>query len=260
MVLLLSVVVVLPTVCLLWFMMQAMRNERLAVRQKLINVYSGQLDTFTQRLNETVWKPYVSQVEQIVSKGSPPELVASIAGAAQRGWTFGDGVVVYDSAGKAVYPIAAEPAEEPVEMPEVFDMAQNLEWVDRNAAEALKVYTEIADKTQDDYTWRQAMLGMVRCYRALGDGTRAESVCRTIAYDPKRPPISSAAIHLTAQARLLLTEIAQHPTAAVEEFVLSALEYNPQSPVWLPMDSSTRIFLLSRAIDLTGPSGPLDPR
>lgn len=258
-VLLLSVVVVLPTVCLLWFMMQAMRNERLAVRQKLINVYTGQLDTFTQRLNETVWKPYGSQVEHIASKGSPPELVSSIAGAAQTGWTFGDGIVVYDSTGKAVYPIAAEPAEEPVEMLEGFDAAQNLEWVERNATEALKVYSEVADKTQDDYTWRQAMLGMVRCYRTLGDGTGAESLCRAVAFDPQRQPTSPAGIQLSAQARLLLTEIAQNPTVAVEEFLLSAVEYNPQSPVWLPMDSSTRSFLLSRAIDLTGPSGPLDP-
>jgi signal transduction histidine kinase len=258
-VLLLSVVVVLPTVCLLWFMMQAMRNERLAVRQKLIDVYSGQWDTFTQRLNETVWKPYVFQIEQFASKGNGPDLVESIAVAAQSGWTFGEGIVVYDSAGKAVYPIAAEPAEEPVEMPEGFDAAQTLEWVERNATEALKVYTEIANQAKDDYTWRRAALGQVRCYRALGNGTVAESICRTIAYDPQRPPAGSAAVYLTAQARLRLTEIAQNPTAAVEEFLLSALEYNPQSPVWLPMDSSTRIFLLTKAIDLAGPSGPLDP-
>jgi len=258
-VLLLSVVVVLPTVCLLWFMMQAMRNERLAVRQKLIDVYSGQWDSFTQRLNETVWKPYASQIEQFASKGNGPELVSSIAGAAQSGWTFGEGVIVYDSAGKAVYPIAAEPAEEPVEMPEGFDAAQNLEWVERNATEALKFYTEIAAQTKDDYTWRRAALGQVRCYRVLGDSTRVESICRTIAYDPQRPPAGSTAVYLTAQARLLLTEIAQNPTTAVVEFLQSALDYNPRSPVWLPMDSSTRIFLLSRAIDLAGPSGPLDP-
>ncbi|MHC4737505.1 MAG: hypothetical protein ACYS9Y_01235 [Planctomycetota bacterium] len=38
-ILLLGVAVVLPTVCLLWFMTQAVKNERLAVRQRLMDVY-----------------------------------------------------------------------------------------------------------------------------------------------------------------------------------------------------------------------------
>ena len=40
---LLLVVVLVPTVGVLWFMSQAMRNERLAVRQKLSDVYQAQL-------------------------------------------------------------------------------------------------------------------------------------------------------------------------------------------------------------------------
>ena len=37
-ILLLAIAVILPTVCLLWFITQAVKNERLAVQQKLINV------------------------------------------------------------------------------------------------------------------------------------------------------------------------------------------------------------------------------
>jgi signal transduction histidine kinase len=39
-ILLLAIAVILPTVCLLWFMTQAVKNERLAVRQKLIDTYT----------------------------------------------------------------------------------------------------------------------------------------------------------------------------------------------------------------------------
>ena len=39
MVLLLAIAVILPTVCLLWFMSQAVKNERLAVKQKLTDIY-----------------------------------------------------------------------------------------------------------------------------------------------------------------------------------------------------------------------------
>ncbi len=37
-ILLLAIAVILPTVCLLWFMTQAVKNERLAFRQKLIDI------------------------------------------------------------------------------------------------------------------------------------------------------------------------------------------------------------------------------
>ena len=42
-ILLLAAAVILPTVCLLWFMNQAVKNERLAVRQRLKEVYIRQL-------------------------------------------------------------------------------------------------------------------------------------------------------------------------------------------------------------------------
>lgn len=45
-VLLLAAAVILPTVCLLWFMTTAVRNERLAVRQKLVDMYSGRARHF----------------------------------------------------------------------------------------------------------------------------------------------------------------------------------------------------------------------
>ena len=40
---LLIVAVILPTVCLLWFMNEAIDNERLVTRQKLITFYSNRL-------------------------------------------------------------------------------------------------------------------------------------------------------------------------------------------------------------------------
>ena len=41
--LLFAVAVILPTVCLLWFMTQAVRNERLAIREKLLTAYNDDL-------------------------------------------------------------------------------------------------------------------------------------------------------------------------------------------------------------------------
>src|SRR6266436_2455800 len=51
-VVLLLFAVLVPAVCLLWFMGAAMRNERLAARQKLADVYRVQLSAAQRRLQE----------------------------------------------------------------------------------------------------------------------------------------------------------------------------------------------------------------
>jgi uncharacterized membrane protein len=47
---LLAVVVLLPTVGFLWFARQAMQNERLAVRERLGQVYTTQLEGLRDRV------------------------------------------------------------------------------------------------------------------------------------------------------------------------------------------------------------------
>src|SRR5437867_9481204 len=54
-VVLLLFAVLVPAVCLLWFMEAAMRNERLAVRQKLADVYRVRLSASQMRLAQ-YWK------------------------------------------------------------------------------------------------------------------------------------------------------------------------------------------------------------
>src|SRR4051812_35221052 len=54
--------VLAPTVCVLWFMNQAVANERWAVRQRLQDVYQGELAARQKRLGEQ-WK----QVEEDLS-------------------------------------------------------------------------------------------------------------------------------------------------------------------------------------------------
>jgi len=44
--------VLVPTACVLWFMTAAMRNERLAVREKLTLAYTGRLTEAQQQIDE----------------------------------------------------------------------------------------------------------------------------------------------------------------------------------------------------------------
>ena len=62
-VLLLAIAVILPTVCLLWFMSRAVGNERLAVKQKLTDVYGQRLETLSKRIDD-LWSARIALLGQ----------------------------------------------------------------------------------------------------------------------------------------------------------------------------------------------------
>ena len=54
-ILLLAAAVILPTVCLLWFMNQAVKNVQLAVRTELVDVYKKQFELSRQNHLNDDW-------------------------------------------------------------------------------------------------------------------------------------------------------------------------------------------------------------
>ena len=62
-VLLLAVAVILPTVCLLWFMNQAVKNEHLAVKQKLTDAFNQQLEIIRRRIDD-LWTVQITELER----------------------------------------------------------------------------------------------------------------------------------------------------------------------------------------------------
>jgi signal transduction histidine kinase len=95
MLVLLLVVVAGAIACVLWFMREAMHNERLAVRQKLADAYRGQLVLIQKRAEEEWWRGLARFDEH---EPGP----ALFAQAVREGWA--DSVVCFDAAGRAVYP------------------------------------------------------------------------------------------------------------------------------------------------------------
>ena len=61
--LVLLLAVLVPTGCVLWFMLCAVRNERLAVRQKLEEAYRGHLSIVQERLANH-WEQKVEALEE----------------------------------------------------------------------------------------------------------------------------------------------------------------------------------------------------
>jgi signal transduction histidine kinase len=98
---LLLLAALVPSVCLLWFMNQAVRNERLAVRQKLADAYRVNLSLVQGQL-EAYWRQAATALEAEADQFVPPALFARHV---RTG--LAEAVVCFDAAGKAGYPSQA---------------------------------------------------------------------------------------------------------------------------------------------------------
>lgn len=96
-------VALVPAVGVLWFMSVAMRNERLAVQERLADVYLNHL-TSLQRQVTSFWQERQAAL-RAGGQQLPSENFASLVRA-----NLADGIVIYDVAGKVLYPVAANGA------------------------------------------------------------------------------------------------------------------------------------------------------
>jgi hypothetical protein len=101
--LLLLAAVVVPTACVLWFMNEAMRNERLAVRQKQADAYRPQLTGVAGRL-DAPWKEKAEALSKAQAGSAPAATFARLVGDGVC-----DAALIYDAAGRLLYPSSPEP-------------------------------------------------------------------------------------------------------------------------------------------------------
>ena len=93
--------VLVPTVCVLWFMGQAIRNERLAIREKLSDVYRQQLEKVPSLLNDHL-AILAQKLDQAVEDSSPAQCFAKTVKAG-----ICDSVLIFDPSGKLAYPVTS---------------------------------------------------------------------------------------------------------------------------------------------------------
>ena len=96
---LLLVVVLVAIGCVLWFMREAMGNERLAVREKLAEAYRGQLVLVQAQLLER-WNQQLGRLD------GPEQDAARFARCVREG--LADSVVCFDEQGRVAYPRLSE--------------------------------------------------------------------------------------------------------------------------------------------------------
>ena len=110
-VLLLAAAVVLPTVCLLWFMGLAMKNERLAVRQKLIDFYSNKADDISSNFDKSFQNIIAKNNKSIDHLRDNPGLFLNYHPQSDRIKGDADRIVIIDTNGSSIYPFKEKPTE-----------------------------------------------------------------------------------------------------------------------------------------------------
>ncbi|MBC8468734.1 MAG: GHKL domain-containing protein [Planctomycetes bacterium] len=257
-VLLLAIAVILPTVCLLWFMSQAVGNERLAVRQKLTAVYQKRLETLSKRIDD-LWLARIGVIEdETAVQRQPIEIFDRLTGrySGTDDPNVCNAVIIYDRSGKLVYPVTGGD-DFPGEFPEEFNLAWTSELADENYSRAIQLYEQFVDSVDNGYYLRySALLGQIRCLRESGEFDKAVTLCREMAYGQIPENVSVSSVALIARARILLVNLKSQTQEGVgrsdlENLIGSAVNYTPGSGSgFLLMPSGTRIFLLRKALEI----------
>ncbi len=180
---LLLVVVLVPAVGVLWFMSQAMRNERLAMRQKLFDVYEGRLLGLQHEL-QLYWQARTTQLEV-----PDPQLAGSRTFAERVRGGLAGSVVVYGPDGRPSYPAPPRAPEVASQPSRDWRRAERLEHSGQAAAAATS-YAEIAERAADHDLAARALLAQARC---LARVEQTETALAILTGELSRPEYAGAA-------------------------------------------------------------------
>ena len=162
--------VLVPAVSLVWFMNAAMRNERMATREKWAEIFRPQLLSIQQGLEE-YWRDQAAQLEELARTNPPAVAFAKII---ETG--LADSVILFDPAGKVAYPntAVATPTED---LDRRWADAGRLEFQDRNYVTAARLYRTLANEATNANTAARALQAQARCLVRAG---QYEAVMRLI--------------------------------------------------------------------------------
>jgi len=165
--LLLLLAVLVPSVCLLWFINQAVQNERLAVHQKLVDAYRINLALVHDQL-EPYWRQGAAALDAEADHLLPPALFARQVRAG-----LADAVICLDPAGNVAYP-GPNPTPKPEAPGAPWTEAEYLE--SRNPAEAATAYARLLEQATSPDLAARALQAQARCLVRAGKKDEAISL------------------------------------------------------------------------------------
>ena len=219
---LLAIAVMLPAVCLLWFMTQAVKNERLAIRQKLIDSYTNRAEELFFKYPESFW---ISSEKNLSSFSA---------------------FVMYDQNDVISYPPVAKQYQP--SFPENIHKAWKLEYSDENFEEAIKQYNLIANESYAGEIQHECQLGIVRCLTQQKKFNEAIKVCFDLAY-PSQYIKGKYTPVLISQDRLMLANLYSRTN---NKELLKELQNQFPDIIKFFIPAETKIFILNQLIEIAG--------
>ena len=237
----LLVAVLVPTAFVLWFMVAAMRNERLAVRQRLAEVYQGRLSEARRRLG-AVWEDKARRA------GNLPDQPAPKAFAIAAHDALAQAVIVRDAQGGVAYPAWPGAARNETAVREDWEM---LRLEQTNPAQAQELYAQASADGLTPDVRAAARMGQARCLLGMNQPAEAIGLLREVS--EKYPLARDANGRLVgAYAGLLAWQLAGGGLGdQADALVRRADDYSPPA-----MPPAQRRLLMRAMWESAGPNRP----
>ncbi|MEM7350433.1 MAG: HAMP domain-containing sensor histidine kinase [Acidobacteriota bacterium] len=234
---LLSAVVLLPTAGVLWFMGEAVRNERFAVRQRLSQAYQTHLAKMEQQI-EALWRQRASQ---LASQGRG---AAAFARCVEG--DLADSVVIHDRQGELIYPAVATPTPLSLgSLATAWTAAEGLERLGRHD-EAAEAWQDIAARAGTMHWIGRALQARLRSLARLGEIDAAvELVTGQLAEPRLAGALDTQGRQIVPDAMLLAIDLLEQRPAERQE-VIERLQQRLVSYDEPILPAAQRRFLLRR--------------
>jgi len=260
-VLLLTAAVILPTVCLLWFMHHAVKNERLAVRQRVVDLYQNQFAETTANF-DAFWQNHLQKINDLAQLNQPAQTLYANLVHEQKLCT---GAIILNPDGEILYPsVPVVTTSLESLLPPVFEPARKLEFVTQDYLGAAEEYRKVAQLFSEGSLAARALFAQARCLLKAGDSQAALGVyinnLVTQKFQDVRDP-SGLPISIVAHIKALELLRQQNRTEAAK--LSTVLREQAMDYIRLRLNSNQRLFLLEKVLalstDLQTGSIPITP-
>ena len=237
---LLLIAVVVPTACVLWFMGEAVRNVRLAVRQKLADVYRPQLAAALEPV-DAYWQEKAAALSDVPPDATAAQVFANLV----RAGTC-DSAIIYDGSGHPSYPTdPLAPRGSSEEGQGDWSQARQMEYELADPTAAAALYGEIAEQATGVNVAALALQAQARCLVKAGRKEAALEILAVALADTQyRDARDTHGRFIVPNAQLLAIQLMDDREHPHREGTLEALldRLNDYGDPVLP--SCQRLFLM----------------